>query len=110
MKYLQILNISKLQNPCNFNYLSKTFAAHLKISRGKQVEKDRPKLTSFFALEETNRQTHSSTSSSQDVFKSQSSETWPTFDIEDKINHEKIECNSILGPLGKRAKPPGHTG
>ena len=32
--------ISKLQNPCNYNYLSKTLSAHLTISRGAQVEND----------------------------------------------------------------------
>ena len=31
--------ISKLQNPCNFIYLSKTLAAHLTISRGTHIEK-----------------------------------------------------------------------
>lgn len=45
-----------------------------------------PKLSSFFTLEETNRQTASSTSSSQDASKFQNSETGPTFDIEDKIS------------------------
>ena len=45
-----------------------------------------PKQTRFCTLEETNRQTNSSTSSSQDASKFQSSET---FDIEDKINHKE---------------------
>ena len=32
--------ILKLQNPCNFNYLSKTLAAPLTIFRGTRVEED----------------------------------------------------------------------
>ena len=35
------------------------------------------------------------------------SKTRPLFDIEDKINDEKNGMNSILGPLGKQAKPLG---
>ena len=37
--------ISKLQNPCNFNYLSKRLEAHLTISHVRYVVKHRSKTT-----------------------------------------------------------------
>ena len=64
----------------------------------------------MYTHEETNWQANNtSTPSSQDASESRSSEMGPTFGIDDKINHEKNGVNSILGALGKQAKPPGHT-
>lgn len=57
-----------------------------KLAAQKENINKLPKLTSFFTVEETNRQTDSSNSSSQDASKFQSSETGPTFDIEDNIS------------------------
>ena len=85
-------------------YLSNSEKRKKKLAVQKENISKLRELTSFFTLKETNRHTNSWTSSFQ------SSETASTFDIvEDKINHEKNRVNLILGPLGKQAKPLGHT-
>jgi len=53
------------------------------------------KLTSFFTLEETNRQTNSSISSCQNTSKSKNSETVSTFDIKDKFINSNLTFPNI---------------